>query len=77
MKKQTVEEKKGKKLTGLFLPVEMMNEIDKRRGEIGITRQAYITLAIYKALQEDNPEIYSEIFRRGSDETHTSDAAVH
>ena len=74
MKKQTVEEKKGKKLIGLFLPVEMTNEIDRRRNELGISRQAYITLAIYKALQEGNPRIYSGIWR-DSDETQISDAA--
>ena len=75
MKKQTVEEKKGKKLTGLFLPVEMMNEIDRRRNELGITRQAFITLIIYKALQEDNSKICSVIWRDSEDETQTSDAA--
>lgn len=74
MKKQTVEEKKGKKLTGLFLPVEMMNEIDRRRNELGISRQAFITLIIYKALQGDNEKICSVIWS-DSDETQTSDAA--
>ena len=76
MKKQSVEEKKGKKLTGLFLPVEMMDEIDKRRREIGISRQAYITLIIYRALQEDDEKICSRI-GRNSNETQTADAAVH
>jgi len=61
---------------GLFLPKEMMNEIDRRRNELGITRQAYVTLAIYKALQEDNSKIYSSIWE-DSDETQTSDVAAH